>query len=122
MCINANYFRPHLMRKSALNQFRRNPPPEVVSMRIEVGYSRRGTTRSVLKWIAVGMALRVLILFCERSCCRTFFCFFVLLMAAGWMTEEKRDLVSLPLPITKVGLMFSRFSSMRITTANVDAG
>ena len=28
-------------------------------MRIEVDYSGRGTTRSVLKWIAVGVALHV---------------------------------------------------------------
>ena len=56
-------------RECALNRFRFNPLPEVVSMRIEVNYSGRGTTRSVLKWIAVGVALHValhvLVLFCE---------------------------------------------------------
>ena len=48
--------------------FKLNPLPEVVSMRIEVDYSGRGTTRSVLKWIAVGEALHVsphALVFCE---------------------------------------------------------
>ena len=102
-----------------------NPLPEVVSMRIEADYSGRGTTRSILKWIAVGMALHValwaLVFMWGRSCCRTFFRYFALLMAAGWTTVETRALISVPLPITKPGLTHSRFSSMRITTANVDA-
>ena len=37
-------------------------------MRIEVDYSGRGTTRSVLKWIAVGVTLHVALhalVFCE---------------------------------------------------------
>ena len=37
-------------------------------MRIEVDYSGRGTTRSVLKWIAAGVALHVALralVFCE---------------------------------------------------------
>ena len=38
---------------------RLNPLPEVVSMRIDVDYSGRGTTCSILKWIAVGVALHV---------------------------------------------------------------
>ena len=56
-----------------------------------------------------------------RNCCRTFFRYFALLMVAGWTTEETRALVSVPLPITKAGLTHSRFSSMRITTASMDA-
>ena len=43
-------------------------------------------------------------------------------MAAGWTTEETRALVSVPLPIIKAGLTHLRFSSVRITTANVDVG
>ena len=43
-------------------------------------------------------------------------------MAAGWITEETRALVSVPLPITKAGLTHLCFSSVRITTANVDTG
>ena len=95
-------------------------------MRIEADYSGRGTTRSVLKWIAVGVVYTKLCLrsffLRGRSCCQTFFWYFALLMAAGWMTEETRALVSVPLPITKAGLAHSRFSSIRITIANVEAG
>ena len=68
--INANFFRPHLKyasRECALNWFKLNPLPEVVSMRIEVDYSGRGATRSVMKWIAVGVALHVAL--CELVFC-----------------------------------------------------
>ena len=73
--------------------------------------------------------------FCGRgttccSACARFFCedeavvelSFHFRIADGWMTEETRALVGVPLPIMRAGLAHPSFSSMRITAANVDAG
>ena len=62
-------------------------------MRIEVDYSGCGSTRSVLKWIAVVVALQVALLvfiFCEDEVfAELSFRYFALLMAAGWRTEKR---------------------------------
>ena len=52
----------------------------------------RCTTRRVLKWIAVGVALHVALrelIFCrDEVVVEHYFNIFALLMAAGWVTEE----------------------------------
>ena len=86
-------------------------------MRVEVNYSGRGNTRSVLKWIAVGMALHValrVLVFCEDEAdVELSFNTLRVLIPAGWTTDETRALVNIPLPIMKVELTHSRLSLMR---------
>ena len=72
--------------------------------------------------VALHMAPCALV-FCEdEAVVELSFDFPALLMAAGWMTEETRAPVIVLLPIMKVGLTHSCFSSMHISLAGVDAG
>ena len=96
-------------------------------MRIEVDYSGCGSTCSVLKWIVVGMAPHVALcalVFCEDDAVVELpfdilpYCW----LLAGRQRKQGLFLVNVPLPVTKPGLTHSRLGSMRITTANVDAG
>ena len=79
-------------------------------MRIEVDCNWLGTTRSVLKWIAVGVAYMWLCLrsfFVRKKLLSSFLSIFC--AADGWTTKETRALVSISFVLNARTKLISNF-------------